>query len=280
MREHGKNQRSQRESEPQPLDPFDYSDLRHPERTSPFLQQRLLHDAYVHFASKSFVGPHEMVWNRNRFMPEDIAAFSRLESHIRRGIAATLSLSSAELTGEDVSIRALHHAVGEGKGGRERHIYVEVLRGRHEWILALNGTVERFSHGPVALQVFSQKRGTSEGFEAMPLLSQAAFNETARNMVHTIQSNGGVTPTKNWAFKWILSALTAHEEVVTAAAAATGGSTANLNEWFKRISLSPGSLQGKEAVLKFDVGKLSVIAELTFNERLQHPDVTLKFGPH
>ncbi len=271
-----KHNQPPRSGEPQPpVNLDDLSDLRHPERSSPLMQQRLLYEAYLNYAAKGQSSKVELMSSPRQMSFDNKIVFDKLERNVCSSIDSALRAHGLSSERADIEVRVLHQRIANHPEGPEYHAYFEVFNQSRFSILAYGGTVERFSEGPAALQGYVRPGEDEAHVRIVPLLSRAAFDETVDKLVHDVRTEGAMSPSSNWAAYWVLQALKGQKEFIAAISKAKEG---NPEMGDKKIALVMSPRTATPA-LEFNLGQLSCRAELSFDEARQKPGVYMNFSP-
>ena len=187
-----------------PLDPNDLSDLRNPERESPEMAQRVLHEAYLGWARIGTKGENELVRGRDNFTFDDVQVFSSMEAQLRLEIANSLHAGGLDPSDPNINVRFLHPVVAVSPERRERHIYVEVLKDCRDSVLAFRQTAQVFQHGPVGLHAYSPDESKPDQLVKCALVSRPAFCEGLRAMCDDLEAKRTGRFCSSWAWRWAL----------------------------------------------------------------------------
>jgi hypothetical protein len=187
-----------------PLDLNDLSDLRNPERSSPEMAQRVLHEAYLGWARIGTKGENELVRGRDNFTFDDMQVFSSMEAQLRLEVANSLHAGGLDHRDPNIHIRFLHPLVAVSPERRERHYYVEILKDCRDSVLAFRQTAQVFQCGPVGLHAYSPDESKPDQLVKCELVSRPAFCEGLRAMYDDLEARRTGRFCSSWVWRWAL----------------------------------------------------------------------------
>lgn len=260
----------ERESRPgeSPLSPDDLGDPRHPDRQSPFLQHRVIHESFLTFARRSFLASQRLITSQQQMGYEDHACFAFAEYRLNQSMRETLRQSMGESEASRAIIRPLHHVVAVPPSGeRERHLILEVMDRFLAPLVVHDGCVERFSRGPVIHHVFMPSGGGSH-LEVVPRMSPGAFKESLAALASSFAAGSPVSADSNWLLRASVSTICQQHEC--SEGYVQEGGRSGIEAWVTdRLRL--GGLAEGSARLVADLGPSECSVLIRLNHALSEP---------
>ncbi len=188
-----------------PLDPYDLSDLRHPDRALPEMAQRVLHETYLTWARTGTKGENALLRGRGNFTFDDVKLFAAMEAQLALEVGDAFQCGGLVLDAPNVHVRFLHPLVAVSQERRERHIYVEILTDASESVLAFDRTAQAFRAGPVALHAYCPDDSKPGELVKRALVSRSAFCEGLSSIGEDLVAKRTGHFGASWAWRWALS---------------------------------------------------------------------------
>lgn len=171
---------------------------------------KLLIDRYFENCRRGFAGENELITDRHLDF-ESKVIFDKLERVYRNSLEKRLAYWGMKDAARQLTVRFLDPVIAIGKGGREFHLYADVVDADGRCFFPDLDGAQVLKTGPAAMQVYATEndtRGLVLGVAR--LISPPAFKEAIDSLIASPFEEIRKNPRRNIALGWVMNSVVSH----------------------------------------------------------------------